>query len=257
VCIGPQISWRTCYLIEYAGPIFIHLSALVLRPYIYKGVSKSDSMSTIQTLSLGMYVLHYLKREFETAFVHKFSSSTMPFRNVFKNSFHYWILGGVNVAYWVYAPNAIAAKSLSDPSTSAPTVYLGFALWVFGEVSNLYTHIVLSNLRSSGGTERGIPKGFGFNWVTCPVRVITRPGIHSANKLQNYLFEIISMIGLSLVTGSLSQAIFTVAGWYQMQEWAQGKEKRYRQEFGDKYKPKRYPLTPGLPAWGTRKPKTT
>lgn len=148
----------------------IHLSALVLRPYIYKGVSKSDSMSTIQTLSLWMYVLHYLKREFETVFVHKFSSSTMPFRNVFKNSFHYWILGGLNVAYWVYAPNSIAAMPLSAPTTSAPTVYLGFALWLFGELSNLYTHIVLSNLRSPGGTERGIPKGFGFNWVTCPVR---------------------------------------------------------------------------------------
>lgn len=72
---------------------------------------------------------------------------------------------------------------------------------------------------------------------------------------QNYLFEIISMIGLSLVTGSLSQAIFTAAGWYYMQEWAQGKEKRYRQDFGDKYKPKRYPLTPGIPAWEARKAK--
>jgi very-long-chain enoyl-CoA reductase len=130
-------------------------------------------MSTIQTLSLWMYVVHYLKRELETIFVHKFSSSTMPFRNVFKNSFHYWILGGLNVAYWVYAPNAIAAKPISDPTTSAPTVYLGVALWVFGELSNLYTHIVLSNLRSPGGTERGIPKGFGFNLVACPVRTLT------------------------------------------------------------------------------------
>jgi very-long-chain enoyl-CoA reductase len=212
-------------------------------------------MSAIQTLSLWMYVIHYLKREFETIFVHKFSSSTMPFRNVFKNSFHYWVLGGLNVAYWVYAPNAIAAKPLSDPSTSAPTVYLGFALWVFGGLANLYTHIVLSNLRSPGGTERGIPKGFSFNRVTTPVIPIAHLEVQEVNNNQNYLFEIISMIGLSLVTGSLSQALFTAAGWYQMQEWAQGKEKRYRQDFGDKYKPKRYPLTPGIPAWRTKKAK--
>jgi very-long-chain enoyl-CoA reductase len=206
-------------------------------------------------MALGMYVLHFIKRELETLFVHKFSSSTMPFRNVFKNSAHYWILGGLNVAYWVYAPNAIAAKPMSDPSTSTPTIYLGVLLWVFGEIANLYTHVVLSNLRSSGGTERGIPKGFGFNWVTCPVRQTPRLIIHKADIGQNYLFEILTMIGLSLVTGSASQAIFTAVGWYQMQEWAQAKEKRYRQEFGDKYKPKRYPLTPGIPAWSSKKPK--
>lgn len=73
--------------------------------------------------------------------------------------------------------------------------------------------------------------------------------------MQNYLFEILSMVGLLLVTGSLSQAIFTAVGWYHMQEWAQGKEKRYRQDFGDKYKPKRYPLTPGIPAWSSKESK--
>lgn len=52
-----------------------------------------------------MIILHFLKREYETMFVHRFSSSTMPFSNLPKNCFHYWILSGVNLAYWVYRPD--------------------------------------------------------------------------------------------------------------------------------------------------------
>lgn len=33
---------------------------------------------------LALIVLHYVKREYETVFVHKFSHATMPFRNIFK-----------------------------------------------------------------------------------------------------------------------------------------------------------------------------
>jgi very-long-chain enoyl-CoA reductase len=37
--------------------------------------------------------------------------------------------------------------------------------------------------------------------------------------------------------------------------WAQEKEKRYRLDFGDKYKPKKYPLIPGIPYSGGKKPR--
>jgi very-long-chain enoyl-CoA reductase len=161
------------YIIEYAGPILIHLSPLVVRPYVYSGVSALDSLSPIQKLAMAMLVAHFVKRELETLFIHKFSSSTMPLFNLFKNSGHYWFLAGLNIAYWVFSPTAIAAKPIPD-QFSAACVYVGIAFYVFGEITNLYTHLVLSSLRSRGGTERGIPRGFGFNWVTCP----------------NYLFEV-------------------------------------------------------------------
>ena len=49
-------------------------------------------------------ILHFLKRELETVFVHRFSNGTMPFRNIIKNSVHYHFLSGVLLAYAVYGP---------------------------------------------------------------------------------------------------------------------------------------------------------
>jgi very-long-chain enoyl-CoA reductase len=174
---------------------------------------------------MAMVVLHFIKREYETLFVHKFSLTTMPASNIVKNSGHYWIFSGINLAYWVYSPNSYAV--VSTPLTN----YLdmaGLVLFVFGELSNLHTHITLSNLRSRGGTERGIPTGYGFNMVTCP----------------NYLFEVIAWTGVLLVSRSLSTVIFIALAWWQMQQWAIKKEKALRAEFPDTYQKKKYVLMP-------------
>jgi very-long-chain enoyl-CoA reductase len=174
---------------------------------------------------MAMVVLHFVKREYETLYVHRFSLTTMPFRNIFKNSAHYWILSGVNMAYWIYAPDSYA--TISTPTTAYLDI-AGVVLYVFGELSNLHTHVTLSKLRSRGGTERGIPKGYGFNLVTCP----------------NYLFEMISWTGVLLVSRSLSTALFMAFAWAQMHQWAIKKEKALRAEFPDTYKKKKYVLVP-------------
>ncbi|KAF8852893.1 steroid alpha reductase-like protein [Acephala macrosclerotiorum] len=221
--LGPQISWKTVFIIEYLGPILIHLiTPLLLRPYIY---SSAPPLSTSQYLTMAMIVLHFAKREYETMYVHRFSLSTMPAFNIFKNSAHYWVLSGFNIAYWVYAPNSYS--TLEGPTINYINA-VGLVLYVFGEVSNLITHKTLSNLRSPGGTERGIPQGYGFGLVTCP----------------NYLFEIIAWIGVTLVSKSFSTVIFDVVAWAQMHAWAIKKEKALRSEFPDKYKKKKYVLLP-------------
>jgi very-long-chain enoyl-CoA reductase len=84
--LGPQIAWKTVFLIEYFGPIVIHLL------FFYFGARHS-----IQVLSMLLNVIHYSKRELETLFVHRFSNATMPLTNLPKNCFHYWILGGLVV----------------------------------------------------------------------------------------------------------------------------------------------------------------
>lgn len=218
---GLQIAWQTVFIIEYLGPLLIHPLFYLARPFIYKNARTEPSQ--LQTLSCALLVIHFLKRELETLFVHRFSNATMPAINIFKNSGHYWGLGGLLIAYFIYSPNAPTAASI-NPVIDYPAI----ALFIIGELGNLNTHIVLRGLRSAGGTERGIPKGLAFDWVTCP----------------NYLFEVVAWLGMLVVTRHWSTLVFVAVAGAQMAAWAKKKEQRYRKEFGGSYKKKRYVMIP-------------
>ncbi|MCJ1422349.1 3-oxo-5a-steroid 4- dehydrogenase [Sticta canariensis] len=209
--LGPQLGWRTVFLVEYLGPILIH-------PILYAVLPSSSGPSQLQTLTFALIIIHFVKRELETLFIHRFSAATMPLLNIFKNSAHYWLLAGANIAFWTYRPFAPAAGP-SNPYITYPAILL----YVIGEVGNLYTHVVLRNLRSRGGKERGIPQGWGFGLVTCP----------------NYMFETVAWVGVGLVAWSWSGVVFLVAALVPMGRWARKKESRYRQEFGEVYRAKR------------------
>ena len=68
------------------------------------------------------------------------------------------------------------------------------------------------------------------NWVTCP----------------NYLYEIMAWFGVLVIYPSWATVLFIVVAVVQMRLWAYKKEMRYRREFGDKYKSKRYFMLPGI-----------
>lgn len=61
------------------------------------------------------------------------------------------------------------------------------------------------------------------------------------------MFEAIAWTGIQLVTRSFGTLLFIVIAVYQMQVWAEGKERALRAEFGDKYTKKAFPMIPGLP----------
>jgi very-long-chain enoyl-CoA reductase len=225
--LGPQIPWRTVFVVEYLGPLLIHPLVYYLRPFVYPntpGVMSEPSYA--QWLSLVLVSTHFAKREFETLFVHRFSLATMPAFNIFKNSAHYWLLAGANIAYWTYSPTATAA-SLTKVNSF---ILVGLGLFAVGEIGNLITHLQLRSLRPQGSTVRQIPRGLGFGLVTCP----------------NYMFETIAWVGICLVNLSWSTVLFTGVAVAQMAAWAWKKEKRLRQDFGDKYKKKRFAMIPGL-----------
>ena len=222
---GLQVSWRTVYVVEYIGPIFVHLAIMALRPHIY-GKRGNLDLTPTQWLAFAMVAVHFLKREYETLFVHQFSANSMPIFNLFLNSGHYWGLSGLIAALDIYAPFSGAART----PTPGVLEILGTAIFVFGEISNLIVHIHLSSLRRPGSTERAVPYGYGFGIVTCP----------------NYMFEIIAWVGAILATRSWGFAIYLAAGIWYMEAWARGKEAAYRREFPDTYKKKRYGVIPGL-----------
>lgn len=224
--LGPQIGWRTVFFIEYFGPLFIHPIFYFLQQPIY---GKTFDHSRVQQLAFILTMLHFLKREFETAYVHHFSLATMPLFNVFKNSSHYWFLSGINLAYFIYAPDSYAAEDKSIVSRvlfgrnlvplNAIQLWILTGIWLFAELSNGYTHLILSSLRADGSKARKIPYGYGFNLVSVP----------------NYFFESLGWFAVLLITQNWSSLLFFTVSTAQMWVWGVKKHRRYIKEFGDKY----------------------
>ncbi|KAJ2848580.1 3-oxo-5a-steroid 4- dehydrogenase [Coemansia brasiliensis] len=212
--LGPQIGWQTVFYIEYIGPIIFHYFIYNFSELIY---GQTVEHSAVQRYAYILIMGHFIKRELETAFVHRFSNGTMPLFNVFKNSGHYHILSGLNLAYWLYSPatanGTLLAAKLDDPLMLS--LYIG--IFLFAEISNLITHITLRNLRPPGTRVRRIPTGYGFNLVSFP----------------NYFFEIVAWTALTCMTRSLAALLFLVVATLQMYLWAVKKHKQYKCEFPD------------------------
>jgi very-long-chain enoyl-CoA reductase len=181
----------------------------------------------LQTVALYLVLLHFIKRELETLMVHRFSHSTMPFRNLFKNSFHYWILSGVLLAYDVYSPS-YAQRHMQETLTGYHYALMG--VWLWAQLSNLWTHLILRWLRPPGTKVRAIPRGYGFD---APFH-LTSP---------NYFFEAVGWASLVALTRSWGGMVFLVAAVAQMFVWAVKKHKQYVKEF-DKYPRKRKAMFP-------------
>ncbi len=243
---GPQIAWRTVFVVEYIGPIFIHAALYYLHPIIPlpafmtagQTASRSDPLTDIQTLLFWLFELHYIKRELETLFLHRFSANTMPAFNIFRNSAMYWLSGGVAAGWSLYAPLSPFRVSATSPLASPPRAgfgsspldYVGLAFFVVGELCNFSVHYHLAHLRKPGSTERGIPNCIGSSLVTSP----------------NYMFEVLSWLGVILISRDLTVVVFIIFGSVYMAQWSRDKERILRQQFPDTYKKKKYTMLPGL-----------
>lgn len=221
--LGPQISWRLVFLVEYFGPIFIHSVFYYLSTL--KNVnekfhsSSSEYNPVLNKILYLMVIAHYLKREFESVFVHQFSNSTMPFFNLFKNSAHYWILNGmISFCYFGYG------FLLSDTTIESFYNLLGFsnvslliALFTVSELWNLYIHV---RLRQWGDTQKKLGN--------TTKRVAINDGVFKILVAPNYTFEVWAWIWFTVVSKfNLFSLIFLIVSATQMYLWAQKKNKKY------------------------------
>jgi len=209
--LGPQIGYRTVFLVEYFGPM-LFVALYYLRPaFLYGADAASKPYNWVAQAAIIAWMIHFLKREFETIFIHKFSRPTMPLFNIFKNCGYYWTFGAV-IGYPLCSPGYV------PPSENL--VYIGLAIFALSELGNLIIHIMLSNMRpKEGSQDRNIPTGFLFDYVACP----------------NYTFEILAWVGFSIMTQIPFAYLFTLVGFLQMRDWAMKKHKGYKKDFGDAY----------------------
>jgi len=210
--LGPQIGWKTVFLAEYAGPLVVYLW-LYSRPWIFYGEGASAKpYAKVVHIAAACWAAHYAKRLLETIFVHRFSHSTMPVRNLFKNCSYYWGFAGY-VAYHVNHPLFTAPSDIQ--------VYVCAALFALSELGNLSIHLALRDLRPPGTSVRKIPYPTGnpftqlFRFVSCP----------------NYSYEFYAWLSFTVMTQCLPAGLFCAAGMYQMTVWAMGKHRNYKKEF--------------------------
>lgn len=214
--LGPQINYRLVYVLEYLGP-FISCIIFFIRYYIIfhrKPENKDKEIPINILLYFFMSLFHYGKRIMESIFVHIFSRSTMPLKNLFKNCAYYWGIFGLGCCWTLFNPNSGPITFLKAPR------YFMVAFFFSAELKNLKTHMILREIKVKGkGKKYMPPKIEGFELVTCA----------------NYLWEFFAWVSFSLFSCNIFVIIFTICGFLQMKEWALKKHMELKRNYGDKY----------------------
>lgn len=214
--LGTQVGWTTVFFWEYFGPFLVYPLFYFLPELLYPGIKPAAAKHQVQTWALLYWEFHYAKRILETFFVHRYSKVSMPIANLYRNCSYYWVFAAF-VSYFINHP------LYTPPPVQRSAVALTLAMVC--QLCNLRSHLILRSLRPAGSKEYVIPKGFGFNYVTCA----------------NYTFEIYGWILFGVATQTVAAFLFIAAGSLPMTQWALGKHKRLRKMFdGQDGRPK-YP----------------
>ncbi len=173
-----------------------------------------------------LWSAHFLRRTWESAFVHRYSKPRIGPGDYLTEYVYYW-----GFAAWI-------AWSVTTRSQHAPLVFvqvLGLGLFVLAEAGNARAHRMLRELRAPFGREKHIPRGWLFRRVSCP----------------HYLFEILSWVGFNLVTQTWAGVAFMLVGAGILGAWAHTRHVAYRRQFDgqdgrEKYPDQRRALIPFL-----------
>ncbi|HKO53968.1 MAG TPA: DUF1295 domain-containing protein [Polyangiaceae bacterium] len=190
---------RVHNVISYSGALLVFWSVLSWR-------ASALGVSVTAGLAAALWSVHFLRRTWESAFVHRYSKPSIGPGDYLTEYVYYWGFGG-----WI-------AWSVSSPAQHAPLVavqVLGLALFVLAEAGNALAHRKLRELRGPGGKEKRIPRGWLFERLSCP----------------HYLCEILSWLGFNLVSQTWAGVGFMLVGAGILGAWAHTRHVAYRKEF--------------------------
>jgi protein-S-isoprenylcysteine O-methyltransferase Ste14 len=183
--------------------LIIYVPATIVAFVFQFVVPQLASMSYKPTTAGWMVFAHFLKRDAEVLFVHKYSGDAE-----------------INTARLIglsYAINAFTICLLSNPgvSTSDTSCKFGTLLFAIGSLGNLYHHHLLALLRSVGNSktatkEYRAPNGGLFEYVATP----------------HYFFELVAWLGISVASQHLtshltfvSMTCYLCARAYNQNQW--------------------------------------
>ena len=86
--LGPQIGYRTVFLVEYFGPILFVLLYSLRPSFLYGSSASQKPFHWAATAAIACWVLHFVKRELETIFIHKFSRYALILMEIMPSTSH-------------------------------------------------------------------------------------------------------------------------------------------------------------------------
>jgi len=193
------VTPRVHNIVSYVGALVVLPSVVVARG----GLSVAERAASL-ALPVVLWALHFLRRALESLWLHRYSKPRFPLGDALVEYAYYWGFGAWMAWSLSAAPPAIGLAS-----------WLGVALFLVGELGNHRCHRMLAALRPTGGNERPIPRGFLFEWISCP----------------HYFFELTTWAGFALVVRSLSAWVFLALGASILGAWAWQRHRDYRQRF--------------------------
>jgi protein-S-isoprenylcysteine O-methyltransferase Ste14 len=211
---GPTIPNRVSW-------ILMELPAVVLFLWIFTlGEHRTEAVPLV---FLGLWQLHYIHRVF-----------IFPFRLRTDGKRIALLIGGLAIVFnilnayvnarWISHFGVYQNSWLLDPRFIA-----GVLVFMLGFGINLKADQILLNLRKPGETGYKVPRGWLYEYVTCP----------------NYLGEIIEWLGFALATWSLAGLAFALYTAANLGPRALANHRWYLEQFPD-YPKNRKALIPFL-----------
>eukprot|EP00826_Nyctotherus_ovalis_P006176 TRINITY_DN11438_c0_g1_i1.p1 TRINITY_DN11438_c0_g1~~TRINITY_DN11438_c0_g1_i1.p1 ORF type:complete len:217 (-),score=41.72 TRINITY_DN11438_c0_g1_i1:142-792(-) len=186
----------------------------------YYFLSQKHSMQSIQILAYILLTFHYGKRVLESVFVHRVSYVMVSFAECVVELAYYWGFGAPVVSYSIFS------SAYSKPGYFHPAVpYVLTAVFFCFEYMNLRCHMVLRSLRPEGTNKRGIPSGYGFDWVSCA----------------HYFWEFCSWAAFASIFRTIPSILFCVGGLGAMTVMAIPRHRGYHEYFDGKKGKDKYP----------------
>jgi very-long-chain enoyl-CoA reductase len=200
---------RVHNVVSYSGALLVFWAVLAWR-------SRELGPSFTAWLALSLWTLHFVRRTYESAFVHRYSKPSIGPGDYLTEYLYYWGFGA-----WI-------AWSVTAPTPHSPlsvVQVLGLAVFIVAEAGNARAHRVLRALRAAGGRERQIPRGLLFQRLSCP----------------HYLFEILSWVGFNLATQTWAGVAFMLVGAGILGAWAHTRHVAYLKDFDGQNGREKYP----------------
>jgi protein-S-isoprenylcysteine O-methyltransferase Ste14 len=195
------------------GWIVMETPAVLLFGWIY--LQGQHRFETVPLLLFGMWQFHYVQRTYVFPFRMRSEGKRMPVL-VCLMAVLFQVLNSYVNARWISHWGEYAVDWTRDPR-----LWIGAALFLGGWLINFKADTMLFALRKPGEGGYKIPRGWLYEYVSCP----------------NYLGEILEWIGWALATWSLAGlgfALYTAANIgpraLQNHRWYRGKFEDYPAE---------------------------